>query len=473
MLDVIVLGGGVAGLTAARRAAELGAKTALLTSQELGGMGASDGPVPVRALAHAARLVREARQLPKYGIAAIEPKVQYTKLLGRVREVVAQVHDALDARAGLQRLGAEVHSHAGAAWFVDPHTVETGSGLRLQGRCFIICVGGRPKPLPVPGGHLAVSHSAAWSLTDIPASIAVIGSGATGAQVASVFSAFGAKVWLLEIAPHILPTEDGEVAKAVASAFRENGVVVVEGMETIERLERTSGGVAVHYLLGGDRGALEASVVVAAVGWTGNVDQLGLEAAGVNVTRRGYVEVNRFLQTSAPHIYAAGDIIGQTMLVPPGMREGWCAATNAVRGPQVTFEPPVVPVGSFTDPEYASVGMTEEQAARQQDHVVGRARFDRFPRSIIDGRTRGFCKVLIDKAERRLLGAHVVGERAVETAQIAAVAMASGLRADLLVSIPLSFPIYSGIIVAAAYDGLRTLGVDAGPAGLEGERFRS
>jgi pyruvate/2-oxoglutarate dehydrogenase complex dihydrolipoamide dehydrogenase (E3) component len=227
MLDVIVLGGGVAGLTAARRAAELGAKTALLTSQELGGMGASDGPVPVRALAHAARLVREARQLPKYGIAAIEPKVQYTKLLGRVREVVAQVHDALDARAGLQRLGAEVHSHAGVAWFVDPHTVETGSGLRLQGRCFIISVGGRPKPLPVPGGHLAVSHSAAWSLTDIPASIAVIGSGATGAQVASVFSAFGAKVWLLEIAPHILPTEDGEVAKAVASAFRENGVVVL------------------------------------------------------------------------------------------------------------------------------------------------------------------------------------------------------------------------------------------------------
>ena len=160
---------------------------------------------------------------------------------------------------------------------------------------------------------------------------------------------------------------------------------------------------------------------------------MNLQLAGVETDERGYVRVNEFLQTSAPHIYAAGDIIGYPMLAPNAMQEGFFAAANAVAGPRFPAPRGPVPVGSFTDPEYASVGLTETQAYKEdRDYVVGVAPFDAQPRCIIDGRTRGFCKLVVDRDTRCILGAHVVGERAVETIQMAAVAIAADITADML-----------------------------------------
>jgi pyruvate/2-oxoglutarate dehydrogenase complex dihydrolipoamide dehydrogenase (E3) component len=201
MFDVIVIGAGPAGVVAALRAADLGAKTALIARDEFGGMAANDGPVPVRTLAHAARLMREARQLSRYGIAVSEPMLDYPRLLARVREVVEDVRTHSAFREQIDFVGVIIYDRAGAARFADAQTIETESGLRLQTEKIIICTGGMSRRLSVPGFELTATHSDAWSLSSVPRTMLVIGAGATGAQVASIFNAFGSRVQLFQAVP--------------------------------------------------------------------------------------------------------------------------------------------------------------------------------------------------------------------------------------------------------------------------------
>jgi dihydrolipoamide dehydrogenase len=457
MLDVIVIGAGPAGVLAALRAADLGARTALITRDEFGGMAANDGPVPVRTMAQAARLIREARQLGLYGIDVCEPSLDYPRLLARVRAVVNDVREHSALRGQIDSLGVTVYERAGDARFTDPHTIETESGLRLQAEKIIICTGGVSRRLSVPGSELTATHSDAWSLTSVPPSMLVIGGGATGAQVASIFNAFGSRIQLFQAGPRILPTEDEDVSAAVATAFRESGIVVRENFGEIDSFEKTPIGVRMIFSKDGARESAEAALAVVAVGWVANTAGLSLATAGVEIDHRGFVRVDDYLRTSAPHIFAAGDITGRLMLVPQAIQDGFVAATNAVRGLTMTLGDQASPIGSFTDPEYAQVGLTEAKARETHDAVTVVVRFDSTTRTIIDGRTTGFCKLIADRATYKILGCHVVGDRAVEITQVAAIAIAAGMRVDDLAQIPLSFPTYAGILGRVAASAARQL----------------
>ncbi len=463
MFDVVVIGAGPAGLVAAQQAARLGARTALVTKGYVGGMAATDGPVPVRALAHAARLVREAQQLSRYGIAATDPLVDYPRLLERVREVVVEVYYEVGFLAELESLGVVVYENAGAAGFLDPHTIRTSTGVRLEGQKFIICSGGHNRSLPIPGIEHTVTHSDAWSLKEIPESMIIIGSGATGAQVASIFNAFGTRVSLFEIAPRILMTEDVDVSTAVRGAFIARGMEITEGFDGIDAFEPVPGGVRMRYRDRGQECSREASFAVMAVGWQANAPELNLHAAGVELNARGFIAVNEYMQTSAPHIFAAGDINGLLMLVSTSSNEGYHAASNAVQGLKYPVHHDLIPMGSFTDPEYAQIGLNEAQAREKfAEVVVSTVQFGDYPRSIIDGRTDGFCKMIADRQTLRILGCHVVGERAVETVQLVAAGMKAGLTVAQLADLPLSFPTYVAIVSWAAYDIVEQLGLDTG-----------
>jgi len=446
MLDVLVIGGGPAGVVAALRAGDLGARTALVTEGQFGGMAANDGPVPVRTLAHAARLLRDARQLGHYGIQVGEPRLDYSQLLKRVWEVVADVRVHSAFRSQTDSAKVKVYENAGKARFVDPHTVLTASGLTLQSDKIILCPGGTSRKLSVPGADLAATHSDAWGLNSVPDSIIVIGGGATGAQVASVFNAFGAKIQLFQSGPRILPTEDEDVSAAVAAAFREAGIVVREDFGSIESFEKTPAGVRMHFSKNGEHESAQATLAVVAIGWVANTCELELSKAGVETNARGFVGADEFLRTTASNIFAAGDVTGRLMLVPQAIQDGFVAATNALKGSSMKVLDQPAPIGSFTDPEYAQVGLTETKARENHNIATARVDFKSTTRPIIDDRTTGFCKLIADRTTREILGCHVVGERAVEISQIAAVAMAGNMRVDDLAQVPLSFPTYAGVL---------------------------
>lgn len=448
--DVIVLGAGPAGVLAALRAAELGAHTALVTTVEFGGMAANDGPVPVRTLAFAARLMRDARQLPRYGIATSEPVLRYEQLQARVREIVHDVstHSALRERT--EALGVTLYEHSGAARFTGPNEIETKSGLRLEAAKFILCTGGVSRRIAIPGSEHTHTHSSAWKLAGLPRSMLVVGGGDTGVQIASMFNAFGSKVQLFERGRRILQAADEPVAAAVAAELRESGVAVRERFGQITSFEKTATGVRMNFRADlGDEYA-EAALVVMAAGWVADTAHMNLGVAGVEVDPRGNVKVDRFLQTTAAHIFAAGDVTGRLMLVPGAIEDGFVAATNAIHGPTLPLPHRATPSGSFTHPEYAEVGLTEAKAREAHDVVTTLVPFEAAVRPIIEGRTFGFCKLVVDRVTCRIMGCHVVGERAVEIAQLAAVAMAADMRVDDLARVAVSFPTYAEVLVHAA-----------------------
>ena len=449
-LDVLVVGAGPAGVVASLRAARLGAKTALITRDEFGGMAANDGPVPVRTLAQAARLIREARQLPRYGIAAGEPSLDYVQLLARVDEVTEDVRAHSLLRDDLDAAGVAIHEQAGSARFIDPHTVESENAPRYEADKLIICTGGTSRRLPVPGLDLTATHSDAWHLSEPPASLLVIGAGATGVQLASIFNAFGSHVHLVEVGPRILMSEDEDVSKAVSAALAASGVQIVDDAGTIDRFERSPSGVRLIRSANGTTESVDATIAVLAVGWAAATAGLNLDRAGVRIDRRGYVLVDSELRTTAPHIFAAGDVTGRALVVHEALREGLLAGSNAVLGARTPLPAQVSPIGSFTDPEYASVGVTEQAARASHDVTVATVRFDSLPRPIIDGRETGFCKLIADRQSHRILGCHIVGERAVELAQLAATAMAAEMPVEQLALVPYSFPTYANALGRAA-----------------------
>jgi pyruvate/2-oxoglutarate dehydrogenase complex dihydrolipoamide dehydrogenase (E3) component len=459
--DVVVVGAGPAGVVAALRACRLGARTALLTRDQFGGMAANDGPVPVRTLAQAARLIREARQLPRYGIAGIDPVLDYRQLLARVREVTAAAREQTLLRGDLERAGVRIYEQAGPARFTDAHTVESDNAPPLQASNVIICTGGTSRPLRVPGSDLTATHSDAWNLSSVPPSLLVIGAGATGVQVASIFNAFGSRVHLVEIAPRILISEDHEVSAAVGAALAASGIHIVEDAGTIDGFERCATGVRLLHSPGTGQQSIDATLAVIAVGWVAATAGLALDRAGVQTDRRGYIEVDAQLRTSAPHVFAAGDVTGRAMVVHEAARQGLVAATNAVLGGHTALPAQVSPIGSFTDPEYAAVGLTETAARQTHDVAVATVRFDSLPRPIIDGRQTGFCKLVIDRTRHTVLGCHVVGERAVELAQLAATVIAARMPVEQLALVPFSFPTYANALGRAAIRAA----IDLDPAG--------
>src|SRR5262245_3687305 len=247
-MKVVVIGAGPAGVMAALRAAELGAATTLVTRGEFGGMAATDGPVPVRTLAHAARLMRGAGRLDRHGISPSDPSLDDGKLLARVREVVVDTSARSGLRAQAERLGVKIHERSGDVRFTEPHAVEAADGTRLEADRFILCTGGVARRLGVPGPALVATHSDAGSPTAVPAAWIVSGGGMTGRQVAWIFPARGSRVSVFQRGPRILPDEDQDVATEVARQLRGSGMEIRESFGDIERFERTAQGSRMRFV---------------------------------------------------------------------------------------------------------------------------------------------------------------------------------------------------------------------------------
>jgi pyruvate/2-oxoglutarate dehydrogenase complex dihydrolipoamide dehydrogenase (E3) component len=457
--DLIVIGGGPAGVTAALRASELGADVALVERDRLGGTCTNNGCVPTRVLARAARLRRNSEAFGYYGLLGPPPEVDFQRLLDRVENVVYSIHEKKQLIHHLKESQVAVHSGVGEAVFLDEHLIQLGDGSRLKGDRFIICVGGHPRRIDFPGAEHALTHSDVWTMRDLPESLAIIGGAATGCQLATIFDSLGANVTIVERDELILNEEDEALSTAMHRAFERRGIRMVTGSTAIEKLEVEDGRKRLHLMMGDRPVALDVESVLMAVGWVGNLDGLQPEAAGVHV-HRGYIPVDDHLCTNVPHIFAAGDITGRMMLVQSGGYEARVAAENALLGPEGRIEHHVVPHGGFTDPEYAAVGLTERDAkAAGHEYVASSISYDELDRAIIDGRTEGFAKLIVSAETHRILGAHVVGEQALEVVQMVAAGMASDMWIEQLAELEIAYPTFAGALGLAARQAVRKLGV--------------
>lgn len=447
--DLLILGGGPAGVTAALRARELGASVALVERGPLGGTCTNDGCVPTRFLAHTARLIRNAAEYADYGLSGGTPTADISKVMTQCRAMVERIHVKKRIREHLLEAGVDVHDHAGTASFTGPHTIVSESGPALRGRKILLCIGGHARRLGIPGGELALTHSDVWTMTRLPGRLLVVGGAATGCQLASVFAAFGSRVTIMDTAPRLVPGEDPDVSLVLTRSFLDRGIDLILNATMQEIQNAQAGALSVTFASSGSNVTRDFDTVIAAVGWPGNVDEVKLAAAGIQ-TERGYIAVNENLQTTAAHIFAAGDITGRMMLVQSAAEEGLAAVENALIDEPREHRHQVVPHGGFTDPEYGSVGLTEPQAAGASDVVCASIPYSHLDRAVIDGRSDGFCKLIVDRANRRIVGAHVVGQQAVEIVQVAATAMQANVAIDELARLEYAYPTFTSAIGLAA-----------------------
>jgi dihydrolipoamide dehydrogenase len=361
----------------------------------------------------------------------------------------------------IRAMGIDLIEEARDAHFLDANTLGTADGRVWSADRVIIAVGGRAARPPIPGAELALSYEDLRRLSALPERICVIGGADTGCQLASILADFGCRVWMLERAPRIVTRADESISAALLLAFRERGMEV-ETDASVEQLEQIGSNVRVDYRVGYDAATLEVDAVFFAVGWPGNGDLIGADAAGVAL-ERGYVVVDNYLRTNVPHIFAAGDVNGHSMLVSSARLEGRVAAENAVLGPRRRIVHEIVPTGSFTDPEYASVGLTEAEARSRYDCAVALARYEDLLRPVADGQPDGFCKLIVETERRQIVGAHVLGEYSAEVIQMIAACMAARMRIEEVAELQLAFPTFTEGVSMAAQMLVRELGVRAMP----------
>jgi dihydrolipoamide dehydrogenase len=425
--DLVVLGAGPGGYTAAFRAADLGLGVALVErGPTLGGVCLNVGCIPSKALLHAARVIEDARAMAEHGIRFGEPEVDAARLREWKDSVVARLTNGLDALARQRK----VTVIRGAAKFVSAHELEVvadGAVRRVSFAQCVIAVGSEPVRLPgLPDDPGVIDSTGALEL-DLPASLLVIGGGIIGLEMATVYDALGVRVSVAELTPGLMPGCDRDLVRPLEKRIARRYERILTGTR-VTGVEATAEGLRVAFE--GER-APEPQVygkVLVAVGRVPNGRRIDAEAAGVRVDERGFIAVDRQMRTSVPHIYAIGDVVGQPMLAHKATHEGKVAA-EAAAGLKSYFDARVIPSVAYTDPEIAWVGLTETEA-KAQGVAYEKAVFPwaASGRSLALGRDEGQTKLLFDPQSHRVLGGGIVGSNAGDL--IAEVALAIEMGAD-------------------------------------------
>jgi pyruvate/2-oxoglutarate dehydrogenase complex dihydrolipoamide dehydrogenase (E3) component len=437
--DLIVIGGGSGGLTATTVARKLGARVLLIEKRALGGDCLFTGCVPSKTLIRVAEVAHLARSAARFGLRAAPPELidGGARVMAHVREVIARVGEH-DSRAHFESLGAEVR--IGAPRFVSPDALEL-DGQRLTARAFIVATGSRPTVPEVCLGPRCLTNETLFELTAIPPSLAVLGGGAVGLELGQAMARLGARVTVLEALDRLVPHEDVEVSTEIRRRLEAEGLTIVTGAR-VEAL-RPDGTLELA-----GREPVSAAAILAATGRVPNVEALGLDAAGVTVGRRGIVVDDR-LRTSNRRVFAVGDVIGRFAFTNTAGYEGALAVRNALLPLGDPADYRAVPWTTFTAPELARVGLTEEEArAAHRDVQVSRSAFAEVDRALTEGEPDGFVKLV--GARGQLVGAHIVGARAGELIHTAVLAMRERLPLAALARMSWVYPTLSEGVRKAA-----------------------
>ena len=455
--DVIVIGSGPAGQRAAIQAAKAGKRVALVEKREVvGGACINTGTIPSKTVREAAMHLSGFRYQNLYGVNyRVKEKITVADLAFRVQHVIKTEIDVTLAQ--LSRNGVEVLT--GGASFVDPtHIRVTNSHghTDYEGQAIIVATGTRPAcspKIPINGRNI-VNSDQVLQMPTVPKTLIVVGGGVIGVEYASMFAVLGVRVILVEKRPRLLEFADTEMVEALSYHLRDHRVTMRLG-EEVASVEETPDGSVVAHLESKKR--ITGDALLYAVGRQGNVDDLNLEAAGITADSRGRISVNEHFQTTAPNVYAAGDVIGFPSLASASMEQGRIAAARAL-GLAATSNPAGYPYGIYTIPEISFIGKTEEQLTEEDvPYEVGIAFYREIARGQIRGDTTGRLKLIFHRETREILGVHIIGEGAAELLHIGqAVFLLKGTM-DYFVTTVFNYPTLAECYKAAAFNGLNKL----------------
>lgn len=417
--DVAVIGAGPGGYVCAVRAAQLGAKVVVVEREELGGVCLNWGCIPTKTLIYTAEIYRKLQHAKDLGLKVDGLEVDMKALIKRKNGVVRRNKGGIDAlfrSYGIQLVRGDARVTAKGR-------IQVGAE-EVQAKAIVVATGSSPAQIPglETDGDRVLSSTDALNLTEVPARVVVIGAGAIGAEFACIWNAFGAKVTLVEMMPHVVPLEDEEIADLLEKSLKKKGIDVRTETK-VAGIERGKQGVTVTFE-GKKPEPVEADYVLVGIGRKLHSDVVSESPGlGVKLGRRGEIVVDERMETSVPGIFAIGDVTGKTMLAHGASAEGLVAAANAVGGDE-RMDYRVVPACTFTSPEVASVGMTEREArAAGIDVRVGRFSFMASGRAAAMGETEGLVKILGDARTDEVVGVHIMGAEAGELIAEAAVAM--------------------------------------------------
>jgi dihydrolipoamide dehydrogenase len=429
--NVVVIGGGSAGLVTSYIAAAVKAKVTLVEKHKMGGDCLNTGCVPSKALIKTAKLLHQAKHSSTYGIKAMHTEFDFAQAMERVQHVVNEIapHDSVERYSSLG-----VECLEGSAKIVSPWAVEvrTAAGVQtLTTKNIVIAAGARPLVPPIPGieqsGYL--TSDTLWNIRELPKRLLVLGGGPIGCELAQSFSRFGSTVTQVEMAPRLMVREDEDVSKVVADKFTAEGISVLTGHKALS-FETANGEKVLVCEHNGQQKKIAYDVLLLALGRAANTSGYGLEELKVPLTKARTVEVNEFLQTNFPNIFAAGDVAGPYQFTHTAAHMAWYAAVNALFGKFKRFavDYTVIPWATFTDPEVARVGINEQEAKQKGiAYEVTRYGIDDLDRAIADSAAHGFVKVLTVPGKDKILGVTIVGEHAGDLIAEFVTAMKHGL----------------------------------------------
>jgi dihydrolipoamide dehydrogenase len=413
-VDVLVIGGGPGGYTAAIRASQLGLSVGLAERAELGGVCLNWGCIPTKSLLHTADVMREAMTASELGLEISKPRFNLRKVVKRSRDVAAQLSGGISY---LMRKN-KITVFAGDAMFQDKNTVVVGDDTIIADN-IIVATGARARNLP----HIQADGDRVWDArsamtpTFMPKKLLIIGAGAIGVEFASFYNTLGAKVTLVEVMDQILPAEDSEIADLAKQSFIKQGMEVLTGTG-VDEIKVT--GKSLTALIGGKNRKFDAAIL--SVGVSGNIEDLGLEAIGVEVDR-GFISVDEYQQTSVDGVYAIGDVAGVPCLAHKASHEGIIAVEGIVGEMPNPLNKERIPGCTYSHPQIASIGLSEVQAGERGEIKVGRFPLLANGKAVAVNDTEGLVKTIFDASTGALLGAHMIGPGVTEMIQGFAVAI--------------------------------------------------
>lgn len=443
--DLIVIGGGAAGLTAAGIGANFGAKTMMVESDRLGGDCTWYGCVPSKTLLHAAKMANTMKQAKQFGAKTEETPLDFEQVMQHIRQVRQDVYEEADHPDHFRDMNIDVQF--GKASFIDKHTIEIteeGNNRTVSSRYFIIATGSRAMVPPIPSLDEVpyLTNETLFEIEEQPSSLAIIGGGPIGIEMAQAFQRLGTDVTVIDMLPRILGNDDEELAGMLLERLIKEGVDF-KLSASVNKVLQKDGRIVIQGEQEEESKQWSAEKLLVATGRVANYEKLNLDAAGINYTKHG-ITINNRCQTNVRHIYAAGDVTGRFQFTHMSDHMAKIAATNALLKIPMKIDDRHVPWSTYTDPELAHVGATEksliEEGISYQEY---RFPYDKIDRAITDNETDGLIKLFAKKRTGKILGATVFGVHAAELISEYALAMKNGVTLRKMADTIHPYPTYA------------------------------